>query len=91
MSSEYCDVKLAGDARSRYFASIMLLLCSGTSLWGAATGRLSGTIEDQSGAVLPGATIILVNTAVGSEFKAVSDGQGFYSFPALPVGRYAPG
>jgi Carboxypeptidase regulatory-like domain len=66
----------------------MILLCSNVSLWGAATGRLSGTIKDPSGAVLPGATITLVNTALNSEFKTVSDGQGFYAFPALPSGHY---
>ncbi len=64
------------------------LLCSNVCLWGAATGRLSGTIKDPSGAALPGATIILVNTALRSEFKTVSDGQGFYSFPVVPVGQY---
>ena len=75
-------------ARSACLGSLTFLLCSGLSLWGAATGRLSGTIQDPSGAVLPGATITLVNVALRSEFKTVSDGQGFYSFPALPVGHY---
>jgi len=66
----------------------MILLCSKALLWGAATGRLSGTIKDPSGAVFPRATITLVNTALKSEFRTVSDGQGFYSFPAVPVGHY---
>ena len=48
----------------------------------------SGTLKDQSGAVVSGATITLVNTALKSEYKAVSNGQGFYSFPTLPVGHY---
>jgi Carboxypeptidase regulatory-like domain len=45
-------------------------------------------LKDPSGAVVPDATITLANTARKSEFKAVSDGQGFYSFPTLPVGHY---
>ena len=69
-------------------ASILACLASNVSLWGAVAGRLSGTIKDPSGAVFPGATITLVNTALKSEFRTVSDGQGFYSFPALPVGHY---
>jgi hypothetical protein len=43
---------------------------------------------DPSGAVVRGATITLVNSALRSEYKAISNGQGFYSFPALPVGHY---
>jgi len=65
-----------------------MLLCSNVSLWGAATGRLSGTIKDPSGAVVPGATITLINMGLKSEFKSISDRQGFYSFPVLPVGHY---
>jgi hypothetical protein len=57
-------------------------------LWATANGSLSGTLKDQSDAVVPGATVTLVNTALGSQFRAVSDGRGFYSFPTLPVGNY---
>ncbi len=56
--------------------------------WAAANGSISGTLRDPSGSVVPGATVRLVHTALQSEFNAVSNGQGFYSFPALPVGRY---
>jgi hypothetical protein len=67
---------------------VEILVCSPVSLWAAANGSLSGTLKDQSGAVVSGATITLVNTALKSEYKAVSNGQGFYSFPTLPVGHY---
>ncbi len=64
------------------------LLLSSASLWAAANGRISGTITDPSGAVIPGATLTLTNTALRTTFRAISDNQGFYSFPTLPVGRY---
>ncbi len=51
-------------------------------------GSLSGTIKDPSGAVVPGVTVTAMNTVLGTEFNTVSDGQGNYSFPKLPVGRY---
>jgi Carboxypeptidase regulatory-like domain len=38
--------------------------------------------------MVAGATVTLVNTVLRSEFKALSNEQGFYSFPALPVGHY---
>jgi hypothetical protein len=67
---------------------IVVLVGSSVALWAAANGSLSGTLLDPSGAVVPGAKITLVNTALKSEYKAVSNGRGFYSFPTLPVGHY---
>jgi len=64
------------------------LVCSPITSWAAANGSLSGTVTDPTGAVVPVATITLINTSLKSEYKAVSNGQGFYSFPALPVGHY---
>ncbi|MGB8989561.1 MAG: TonB-dependent receptor, partial [Candidatus Sulfotelmatobacter sp.] len=66
----------------------MLVICGAVSLWAAANGSLSGTLRDPSGAVVPGATVQLINIALRSQFKTTSDGRGFYVFPALPVGRY---
>ena len=62
-------------------------------LWGsllpAATGgSISGTVIDQSGALVPGARLTLVNLDLTTSYKATTDAQGFYSFPTLPVGRY---
>lgn len=67
---------------------VLTLVCSPINVWAAANGSLSGTVLDPSQAVVPGATITLVNTALKTEYKAVSNEEGFYSFPTLPVGRY---
>lgn len=64
------------------------LACLPTMLSAAASGSLSGTLKDSSGAVIQGATVTLVNTALKSEYKAISNGQGFYAFPTLQVGHY---
>ncbi|MGO9403868.1 MAG: carboxypeptidase regulatory-like domain-containing protein [Terriglobales bacterium] len=69
-------------------AATLMLVGSPVALWAAANGNISGTLKDPSGAVVPGATITLVNTALKSEYKTISNGQGFYSFPTLPVGHY---
>jgi hypothetical protein len=61
---------------------------SPVAVMAAANGSVSGTLKDPSGAVVPGATITLVNTAIKSKYKVLSNGQGFYSFPTLPVGHY---
>jgi hypothetical protein len=53
-----------------------------------AGGSISGTIKDATGGVIPGATVTLMNTALGTPFTVTSDGQGGYAFPNVPVGRY---
>jgi len=68
--------------------AIIILAACPAPLWAAADGSLSGTLKDQTGAVVSSAIITLVNTALKSEYKTVSNGQGFYSFPTLPVGHY---
>jgi outer membrane receptor protein involved in Fe transport len=45
---------------------------------------LSGTITDGTGAVLPGVTISLANADTGFNRSTVTDGQGRYSFNAIP-------
>jgi hypothetical protein len=65
-----------------------LILLSAAAAWGLSGGSLSGVIRDVSGSVVPGAALTLVNRSLQTEFKAVSDAQGHYSFPAVPVGRY---
>ena len=77
-------------ARSRLFACIAscLLLASGTARAQSATGSIEGTVVDSSGAVLPGVTISLVETATGVERSTVTDSNGLFRAPLLPVGVY---
>jgi hypothetical protein len=54
----------------------------------AGNGSVSGLITDSSGGVIPGATITLTNTSQGTVLTAISDMQGLYSLPSLPVAHY---
>jgi len=54
----------------------------------ATSGSISGVVADASGAVIPGAELSLVNTAQQTTYQAVSNREGLYSFPNLPVGHY---
>jgi hypothetical protein len=51
-------------------------------------GSVSGTVKDQSGGVVTGVTVEATNSLLVTQFSTTTDGQGFYSFPKLPVGRY---
>jgi hypothetical protein len=67
-------------------ASILLL--NTITLWAATGGSISGTVTDQTGAVVPNATLELINTGQHSTYRVKSDRQGLYSFPNLAVGHY---
>ena len=70
----------------RMACGILLLVC--ILVYGAVTGSISGTLRDQTGAVIPGAMITVTNSSQGIQNKTNTDAKGFYSFPILSVGRY---
>jgi hypothetical protein len=51
-------------------------------------GSVSGTVQDVSGAVLPGSRITLRNSDTQVERTAQTDASGFFTFASVPVGRY---
>jgi hypothetical protein len=52
------------------------------------TGQISGIVRDESGAVLPGATVVVTHPASGFTTERVSDSSGLFFFPALPIGEW---
>ncbi|PYQ16313.1 MAG: TonB-dependent receptor, partial [Acidobacteria bacterium] len=53
-----------------------------------STGRISGTVADSSGAVLPGVTVSVSQQGTGLNRTTTTDGSGAYVFVSLPVGTY---
>lgn len=51
-------------------------------------GRITGTVHDSQGAAVPGATIKLSNPSIGQERTLVSDQNGEFNFPELPLGTF---
>jgi len=54
-----------------------------------ATGRIAGTVTDPSGAIVPGATVIVKNTGTGIIRQTTTDKQGYYQVLELPIGHYS--
>src|SRR5258708_7184310 len=54
----------------------------------APTGIISGNVTDESGAVIPNATITIKNKATGFARTVTTSALGLYSAPALPAGDY---
>src|ERR1700722_17459274 len=70
-------------------AALLVYFCLGAiPAIADVTARISGTAKDPSGALVGGATVTAINTDTGIKETVRADGQGFYSFPSLPVGRY---
>src|SRR5438874_2366433 len=71
--------------------SFFALLISATmcgSAWAQATAQISGAVQDQSGAVLPGVEITATRTDTGISRMTVTNETGYYVLPNLPVGPY---
>src|SRR4051794_13051053 len=68
---------------------LSFILCIGWSAAGYAQvgGSLSGAVKDPTGGVVPGVSVTATNTVLGTVFSTITDGQGLYSFPKLPVAR----
>lgn len=54
----------------------------------SAGGAIEGTVTDESGAVLPGATVTVRNQGTGIARETTTDGSGVFRAPLLPVGTY---
>jgi hypothetical protein len=52
------------------------------------TGTVTGTVSDQTGAVLPGVSLKLVNVGTGETQTQTTGTAGEYRFTYLPVGQY---
>jgi hypothetical protein len=53
-----------------------------------ATATLSGTVVDQTGALIPGASVTAVNIATTLQRQATTSDQGRFVIPVLPPGIY---
>jgi Carboxypeptidase regulatory-like domain len=57
-------------------------------LQGQTTGSLSSTVHDQTGAIIPGATVTLTNVDSKAKRSTISNGEGFFSINAIPAATY---
>ena len=76
----------------RRLAVGLLLAVSGLALpiaaAGLAGGLVRGVVQDQSGAVIPGAVVTLVDTGTGRAVTVLTDTEGRFRAEAVPDGQY---
>ncbi len=56
--------------------------------WASDTGSISDVVTDPTAAVVPNVAVTARNTSTGIEWRVVTNAQGIYAFPNLPVGIY---
>lgn len=64
------------------------LLVLGSLCAQGTRGTITGTVHDSSGAVVPGAQIIILEKTTGVETKSVTSEAGVYRAPYVPPGTY---
>ncbi|OFV97502.1 MAG: hypothetical protein A3F68_03825 [Acidobacteria bacterium RIFCSPLOWO2_12_FULL_54_10] len=67
---------------------LLVFLSGGIALAQVTTGTILGTVKDSTGAVLPGAKVVLLNEETGISRTVETDAAGRYSALSLSLGNY---
>src|SRR5918999_1803612 len=59
----------------------IVLLSAATSAWAQATAQINGTVADSSGGVLPGVTVVAIQTETGFRRETVIDNEAVEALP----------
>ncbi|HJT88105.1 MAG TPA: carboxypeptidase-like regulatory domain-containing protein, partial [Bryobacteraceae bacterium] len=86
------QIHLPFRAHARQWAAILVAFAFAFTTRAIAQGNTNatilGTVSDSGGAVVPNASIQVKNVGTGQLQQVVTDGQGRYTVPDLPVGSY---
>src|SRR5438477_854920 len=72
----------------RVLVDLLVLVFTSTAVWEQSTVQISGSVKDQSGALLPGAEVSVTQTETGLKRTALTNETGSYTLTNLPVGPY---
>jgi len=74
--------------RNLAMAVAMILLTAVTAAAQVATGTVSGTVKDNQGGVIPGATVALISATRGTSIETTTNIEGGFSFPNVTGDTY---
>ncbi len=66
----------------------LLVLAIATGLYAQTTGQITGTVRDNTGAVVPGAEVTVTDVAQGTPYKTTTNSAGDYLVAGLGAGKY---
>jgi Carboxypeptidase regulatory-like domain/TonB dependent receptor len=73
---------------SKYTGVLVLVLAGSVASWGQATAQIHGTVQDSSGAAVPGANVTATQTDTAVSRTTIAEADGSYVLTALPLGPY---
>ncbi|HTJ29864.1 MAG TPA: carboxypeptidase-like regulatory domain-containing protein, partial [Acidobacteriaceae bacterium] len=73
---------------SNFCLLLLVVLVASAPAFAQFTAGVQGSVQDSSGAVVPNATLTLVNVATGVSQNATSDASGIFRFASLGPGTY---
>ncbi|MGC1766961.1 MAG: carboxypeptidase-like regulatory domain-containing protein, partial [Candidatus Acidiferrales bacterium] len=72
-----------------YLAFLLAMFAAlGSAAWGQTNASLRGTVTDQSGGIVVGAQVTLLNVGTGIARKTITGNDGGYLFDLVQVGKY---
>jgi len=74
---------------SRILFALVLFASFSLAAHAQVNGRIKGTVVDPTGAIIPNAQVLATNQQSGVKYTTVSQKDGGYLFPELPVGTYS--
>src|SRR4051812_17214603 len=74
--------------RLSHALALCILVLAFSSQAFAQNATIVGTVTDPSGAAVVNATVTITHTETGKVFHFVTNGDGQYAAPDLPIGHY---
>jgi hypothetical protein len=75
-------------SKKRMFFSLMVVFAVAFAARAEVGGKITGAVRDQTGSVIPGAAVVVINMATGVKQTTTTDQDGVFTFPVLSVGQY---
>ena len=80
--------RLAAAVLTSFAATVVLLGMAAAATGQETGGAINGRVLDHQGAVLPGVAVTLKNASTNAELNTVTNEQGAFVHPFVPIGRY---
>ena len=89
MGRDFSELQVVRALRCAVLAIVCVLLVQSQPAFGQVDeGAITGTVQDPSGAVIPNAEVVLLNTDQGRTLQTKSDASGAYTFSPVRAGHY---
>ena len=74
----------------RQILTVVTVIVCATAIWGQTNkGGISGTVTDQNGAVVPGATVLITNLGTNQTMTLTTSDSGVYTVKSLDPVDYS--